>query len=516
MVAVYRDILNYVPAEVSLAPLVEGLDYTRHGCLVKINSLTVPSYTRAYANGPAPVGFSTWPVPIGRYSVGGNVVDVVFGLGNGSSYHFNPVGEWDANQTYYYTKSIYGIWPLWKYEYLTNVVATLTMTLIKDLPAIDRVGWKIARHLAAKLDQSNHTDGVIYGKWDGSYSDGVNPTSWTSSAQICYTRLATGKPIKYGQCWVFAETLTAMCRFLNIPARTVQAYGANIDIGCNGGNDYLGSSIGKSSVRLTEQEIIAEALDTTVDLELGESQGQIISKCHNRLTHSLDLVSLIKDGDSSWNFHLWNEIYTKRGWEILDACPIPDVKTENVGIYANKHFFGPCPVKSIRDGVRAHFDYPYLSSAINGVPREWEQTIYEGEKIIYPTRIIYEVLDGSYDYPTRVELFTKGHYGKDMITGEYRYPVLSLAMRAYHREHPFYVEANGSLEKLKVRVNERLNSDLLVQLVYLHRNTVLLCKRYRVTNLVGIKFPLCAGSSVLSILIVDVTAGRFWTQMVRA
>ena len=79
MVAVYRGISNYVPVGVSLEPLVEGVDYTRQGHLVQVSSATVPHYSRIYANGVAPAGFATWPVPIGRYSVKGDIFDVVVG-----------------------------------------------------------------------------------------------------------------------------------------------------------------------------------------------------------------------------------------------------------------------------------------------------------------------------------------------------------------------------------------------------------------------------------------------------
>lgn len=513
MVLLLRNIDNYVPSGASLSPLVEGVDYTRHGDFVRITTSTVPSYRRVLSNGPIPPGFRSWPVPVGRYSIGGDVVDVVFSFGSGSPYRTNTLGPWDEMQSQIYTKSNIGTWPLWRYDYMTNVVSTMAMYLLQDLPAVDRIGWKIARHLASKLDQSNFSQGVIHGNWNGSYEDATNPGDWKSSAQVCYVRLLTGSPAKYGQCWVFAETLTAMCRFLGIPARTVQAYGANIDIGCNGGNDYLGSSIGKSSVRLSDDEIIREV--TRVRMGTERVKDPVIPKAQPVATSSIDIVSLIKAGDSSWNFHIWTEVWTPRGWEIIDPSPIPEVKTENDGIYSGKRFFGPCPITKIRDGIRSPFDYGFLFSAINGVPREWEQTLFQGEKIIYPARISYNVLNATSDDLSRVELFTRGRTGKESITGEYRYPVMKMAMRAYHREHPFLVEAKGTLNRLSIRINDKMISDFLVQLVYLRHGAVILCQRQRVDELGDTEFPAVSTATSLSVLVVDIPNKRFWAQVVK-
>lgn len=57
----------------------------------------------------------------------------------------------------------------------------------------------------------NHKDdnGVLEGKWPKSgiqdfYPGGRNPLEWTGSVEILKKYVETLKPVKYGQCWVFA------------------------------------------------------------------------------------------------------------------------------------------------------------------------------------------------------------------------------------------------------------------------------------------------------------------------
>lgn len=50
---------------------------------------------------------------------------------------------------------------------------------------------------------------MVLGNWSGKYEGGKNPTSWTGSVEILQSWKKSGfKPVKYGQCWVFAAVLT--------------------------------------------------------------------------------------------------------------------------------------------------------------------------------------------------------------------------------------------------------------------------------------------------------------------
>ncbi|KAJ1123932.1 hypothetical protein NDU88_002399 [Pleurodeles waltl] len=63
----------------------------------------------------------------------------------------------------------------------------------------------------------NDDEGVLMGTWSGDYSDGVDPISWSGSVDILRKWHKGGyKPVRYGQCWVFAGV---MCT--GIPNRPV-------------------------------------------------------------------------------------------------------------------------------------------------------------------------------------------------------------------------------------------------------------------------------------------------------
>ncbi|KAG7239830.1 hypothetical protein INR49_030542 [Caranx melampygus] len=64
--------------------------------------------------------------------------------------------------------------------------------------------------------------GILQGKWQGSYDDGVRPTEWSSSADILLRWAESNfSPVRYGQCWVFASVLCTVMRVLGIPSRVV-------------------------------------------------------------------------------------------------------------------------------------------------------------------------------------------------------------------------------------------------------------------------------------------------------
>lgn len=62
------------------------------------------------------------------------------------------------------------------------------------------------------------------GNWSGAYEDGRSPTFWNGSVKILQEYYDKGKPVKYGQCWVFSGVLTTVLRAIGIPARSVTNY----------------------------------------------------------------------------------------------------------------------------------------------------------------------------------------------------------------------------------------------------------------------------------------------------
>ena len=52
-------------------------------------------------------------------------------------------------------------------------------------------------------------EGLLEGKWASEYPKGsVKPWEWTGSVAIIEKFHETGKPVQYGQCWVFSGVFT--------------------------------------------------------------------------------------------------------------------------------------------------------------------------------------------------------------------------------------------------------------------------------------------------------------------
>ncbi|XP_069113248.1 protein-glutamine gamma-glutamyltransferase 2-like [Argopecten irradians] len=162
----------------------------------------------------------------------------------------------------------------------------------------------------SSMVNSNDNRGVLVGRWNGDYGDGTNPSTWVGSPKILWQYRDNGS-VKYGQCWVFAAVTVAVCRALGIPCRPITNYNSAHD-----GN----RSIQIERIKFPEKDEF-------------ENTG----------------------GDSIWNFHVWNEIWTRRrdlqmsefdGWQIIDATP----QEESEG----KMQCGPCPLKAVKQG------YTYL------------------------------------------------------------------------------------------------------------------------------------------------------------
>lgn len=84
----------------------------------------------------------------------------------------------------------------------------------------------VVRILSAQLNAKGD-NGVMECKWSsakGSYDAGKSPSYWDSSYDIMKQYHDTGKPTKFGQCWVMSGLMTAFVRCLGIPARSITTY----------------------------------------------------------------------------------------------------------------------------------------------------------------------------------------------------------------------------------------------------------------------------------------------------
>lgn len=168
---------------------------------------------------------------------------------------------------------------------------------------------------------SNDDYGLIWGNWSESF-DGVDPSAWTGSVEIMQKYYETRSPVKYGQCWVFAGCLATAARAIGLPTRVVTNFCSAHDRQANLTIEYLMLEGNKS-------------------------------------------VSM--EGDSVWNFHVWNEVWMKRnvegdktydGFQAIDSTP----QESSDG----KKQCGPAPVVAIKRGeIFMPYDTKFLISEVN-------------------------------------------------------------------------------------------------------------------------------------------------------
>lgn len=188
----------------------------------------------------------------------------------------------------------------------------------------------VGRTVTAMVN-ANDDRGVLSGRWDGEYSDGVPPYRWTGSVPILRRWHESGaERVRYGQCWVFAGVACTVLRCLGIPTRCVTNY---------------------SSAHDTDGNI-------SIDLLYNDQLERLTSDSGKK--------------DSIWNFHVWVESWMSRedlpkgydGWQVLD--PTPQERSD--GVFC----CGPCPVRAVRDGeVGVKYDAPFIFSEINADVVHW-------------------------------------------------------------------------------------------------------------------------------------------------
>ena len=165
---------------------------------------------------------------------------------------------------------------------------------------------------------------VLYGRWDGYYSDGVEPTQWVGSEDILSRWLQSdGQRVRYAQCWVFAAILTTILRASGIPARTITNYYSHHDRG------------------------------------LTDDRRTVLRQYDN-----------IKQPDESiWNFHVWSEAWLERPdlgqpaeWNAVDATP-----QEPSPLAPNQPYrAGPAYVPYVRSDRRnANYDTYFILAEVN-------------------------------------------------------------------------------------------------------------------------------------------------------
>ncbi|XP_056211098.1 protein 4.2 isoform X2 [Falco biarmicus] len=206
------------------------------------------------------------------------------------------------------------------------------------------------------------------------YYDGTPPSKWLGSSPILRQWAASQcKPVRYGQCWVFAAVMCSVLRCLGIPTRVVTGF--------------------------------TWAHNTSSCLSVDEYYDE-------------DGTLLTQDKSTRvWTFHVWNECWMARadllpkysGWQALDAT----CQEKNRSL----SFCGPAPVQAIKEGdIEVDYDVCYFFAAINAKCQVWIQTA-DGLK---------PVLSSTKYTGNNISTKSVGSERCEDITHNYKYPEGSL------------------------------------------------------------------------------------------
>nr|XP_003226825.2 PREDICTED: protein-glutamine gamma-glutamyltransferase 2 [Anolis carolinensis] len=264
----------------------------------------------------------------------------------------------------------------------------------------------VSRVVSAMVN-CNDDNGILYGRWDNQYEDGMSPLSWNGSVDILRRWEKFGcQPVRYGQCWVFAAVACTVLRCLGIPTRVVTNFESAHDTNSN--------------------LIIERYMDQNGKRQPGSR-------------------------DSIWNYHCWVESWMGRpdlaagydGWQALD--PTPQEKSE--GVFC----CGPAPVKAIKEGdLHVKYDVPFVFAEVNAdVVNFVLQDDMSWKKTTYTSLVGMKISTKRVGSDTRED-----------ITHHYKYPEGSREERAVfakalHRKDP--APAKGGL-KVRIKASEGINN----------------------------------------------------------
>nr|XP_033819125.1 protein-glutamine gamma-glutamyltransferase 6-like isoform X2 [Geotrypetes seraphini] len=246
----------------------------------------------------------------------------------------------------------------------------------------------VSRVVSAMVN-SYDDKGVLEGNWGDQFPGGVNPALWSGSVEILWSWRRRGyKPVKYGQCWVFAGVACTILRCLGIPARLVTNFASAHD----------------------------RDLNLTID-EYYDGTGKTLKKTI----------------DSLWNYHVWNECWFKRndlrasysGWQVVDSTPQK--------ISEGRYCCGPASVKAIKEGdVEQDYDTAFVYASVNSDRCIW---------ICYDKNVKERVYCDSKLIGQNISTKAIGSDDRVDITASYKYPEGSA------NERKVYIRARKKLLK---------------------------------------------------------------------
>ncbi|KFP80699.1 Protein-glutamine gamma-glutamyltransferase 2, partial [Acanthisitta chloris] len=313
----------------------------------------------------------------------------------------------------------------------------------------------IGRVVSAMVNCNDEDQGVLAGRWDNRYEDGMSPMAWIGSVDILKRWKKFGcQPVKYGQCWVFAAVACTVMRCLGVPSRVVTNYNSAHDTNAN----------------------------LIIDRYLNETGGQ------ER-----------QSWDKIWNFHCWVESWMARpdlgdgydGWQVLD--PTPQEKSE--GVFC----CGPAPVKAIKEGdLQLNYDIPFIFAEVNADVVYWVVQSDGMQKQSIQSSVVGK----------NISTKSVGRDSREDITHTYKYPEGSQEERevfakAEHEKKSHGEEDEGLHLRIKLSEGAKKGCDFDVFAV-INNNTdvervcrVMLCARTASYN--GTVGPQCGLKDLLHV-----------------
>ncbi|XP_078508194.1 protein-glutamine gamma-glutamyltransferase 6-like isoform X2 [Lissotriton helveticus] len=293
----------------------------------------------------------------------------------------------------------------WNYGQFEESILNICLAILdrsveyKEDPIIDysrRNDPVYVGRVVASMINSLDDKGVLMGRWDGSYRRGVHPEAWVGSVDILKRWKKGGyKSVKYGQCWVFGGVACTVLRCLGIPTRVVTNF--------------------------------QSAHDT--------NQNLCHDQCYDVSGHILD-----EDGDSIWNFHVWDESWFARhdldskstysGWQVIDSTP----QEQSSDLYR----CGPTSVQAVKQGdVDMAYDSPFVFAEVNADRVTW--IVYDDdEELMEPVHTDIKSIG------QKISTKAVGSDERVDITDAYKYPEGSKEERA------IFLKAREKLLKMHV------------------------------------------------------------------
>lgn len=507
----YKNLYNYIPS----GKIPEEISHIRKNNLVLLDENVKPGFFSKnkkfkVVNYKRECISNTKYKYIGRYTPSEfEILDVIFDCDQKDEL---IAGEYGANK--------------WTYGINTSCVAELVMKYISFINNDNKkYKHKVIRYLAMCLDKKNfEKNALLEGRWNMNFENGFPPTHWLNSYEICFQRLHSNCPIKYAQCWVFAECLTSFCRFLGIRARSVYVNNSQIDISLNRGIDIFGNTFfDKSSSSennmflyfVKDNYISSTEKTNNINSRNLLQQNEFAQKGENELN---SLEKYVRKGDSFWNFHVWTEIfierpdlyypYNKASWNFIDPSP-----NTNITNSLNLQFYGPIPVASVRRGDFIYsFDYEYLYSSVNAYRRLWKKVFVNNKTLIYVHKIEYAPQTKANIYNLDKEID---------ITDKYRYSDINKSYAAYHKHYPIFFKRNSNNEIKVIHKNKYAESEFMFQIVFLSNSRVVAYYMNTYTKLSEIIWPekitlLNENKkdwNKINTILIDKNHNKHWIQM---